>query len=344
MSTTPVPIRKRMTAVDVLIRYRTIAILLLLIAAFTILKDIFILPTNLLNMLKRMSFVAITAFGMTFVITLGGLDLSVGGTAAIVGVGFALMLGMGIPVVVALVLCLLIAVALGAINGVIIVKGRIEPFLVTLATMNIFRGIALMATGGRPVPIVSEAFITIFRERLPVPCHSHTRSLSPPSSSAASLLLYKKTKFGFYVRAIGGNLEAARVAGINIQSVKFLTYIINGVFAFFAGLILSALMSSGLPNIADGSPPGRHLRGHPRGHGHRRRVRQRAGNAGRRADHVDAQQRHVPAGCAVSGPDLREGSSDHLRGPAGELGQAKGLTASRTLGRANDRRKGGACR
>jgi ribose transport system permease protein len=253
MSTTPLRIRKRMTAVDILIRYRTIAILLLLIAAFTILKDIFILPTNLLNMLKRMSFVAITAFGMTFVITLGGLDLSVGGTAAIVGVGFALMLGMGIPVVVALVLCLLIAVALGAVNGVIIVKGRIEPFLVTLATMNIFRGIALMATGGRPVPIVSEAFIIIFGNGflfhvIPIPV------LITAVFFSASLLLYKKTKFGFYVRAIGGNLEAARVAGINIQSVKFLTYIINAVFAFFAGLILSALMSSGLPNIATDLP------------------------------------------------------------------------------------------
>ena len=141
-----------MTVADLLIRYRTVVILLLLIAVFTILKNVFILPANLLNMLKRMSFVAITAFGMTFVITLGGLDLSVGGTAAIVGVGFALMLGAGIPAIVALLLCFLIAVALGAVNGVIIVKGRIEPFLVTLATMNIFRGVALMATGGRPVP------------------------------------------------------------------------------------------------------------------------------------------------------------------------------------------------
>jgi ribose transport system permease protein len=71
---------------------------------------------------------------------------------------------------------------------------------------------------------------------------------------AISLFLYKKTKFGFYARAIGGNLEAARVAGIGIQSVKFLTYVINGVFAFFAGLILSALMGSGIPSIASDLP------------------------------------------------------------------------------------------
>jgi ribose transport system permease protein len=249
MSTTRTLARRPITFADILIRYRTVVILLLLIATFTILKNVFILPTNLLNMLKRMSFVAITAFGMTFVITLGGLDLSVGGTAAIVGVGFALLLGAGIPVVAALVLCLLISVALGAINGVIVVKGRIEPFLVTLATMNIFRGAALVATGGRPVPIVSEAFISIFGNGflfrvIPIPV------LFTAVFFTLSLLLYKKTKYGFFVRAIGGNIEAARVAGINIQFVKFMTYIINSVFAFFAGLILAALMSSGLPNIA----------------------------------------------------------------------------------------------
>jgi len=238
-----------MTFAGVLIRYRTVFILLLLIAAFTLLNKIFIHPTNLLNMLKRMSFVAISAFGMTFVITLGGLDLSVGGTAAIVGVGFALMLGAGIPVLLALLLCLLIAVALGAFNGIIVVKGRIEPFLVTLATMNIFRGVALVATGGRPVPIVSAGFINFFGNGalfgvIPIPV------LITAVFFTVSLLLYKETKFGFFARAIGGNIEAARVAGINIQSVKLLTYVINAVFAFLSGMILAALMSSGLPNIA----------------------------------------------------------------------------------------------
>jgi len=253
MSTMGTSIGRRMTFLDALIRYRTVVILLLIIAAFTILRSVFILPANLLNMLKRMSFVAITAFGMTFVITLGGLDLSVGGTAAIVGVGFALMMGAGIPAIPALLLGLGIAVALGAINGVIIVKGRIEPFLVTLATMNIFRGIALIATGGRPVPIVSAGFISFFGNGslfgiIPIPV------LITAVFFTISLILYKEMKFGFFVRAIGGNIEAARVAGINIQSVKFLTYIINAVFAFFAGLILAALMSSGLPNIAADLP------------------------------------------------------------------------------------------
>lgn len=245
--------RKRFSVFDIVIKYRTIFILLLLVAVFTVINNIFIHPTNLLNMLKRMSYVAITAFGMTFVITLGGLDLSVGGTAAIVGVSLALILGMGVPLVLAILLCLIIAMILGSINGVIVVKGKIEPFLVTLATMNIYRGVALVFTGGRPVPIVSEIFVEIFGNGLlfnviPAPI------LIMAVFFGATWLLFRKTKYGFYIRAIGGNLEAARVAGMNVNFIKFSTYIINAVFAFMSGLILAALMSTGLPAIAADLP------------------------------------------------------------------------------------------
>lgn len=244
---------KKFSVLDVIIRYRTVFILLLLVAVFTIINNIFIHPTNLLNMLKRMSYVAITAFGMTFVITLGGLDLSVGGTAAIVGVSLALILGMGIPLVFALFLCLVIAQILGAINGVIVVKGKIEPFLVTLATMNIYRGVALVLTGGRPVPIVSDVFVQVFGNGLlfnvvPAPI------LIMAILFGATWLLFRKTKYGFFIRAIGGNLEAATVAGMNVNLVKLSTYTINAVFSFISGLILAALMSSGLPAIAADLP------------------------------------------------------------------------------------------
>jgi ribose transport system permease protein len=246
-------LRRKFSVFDIVIKYRTIFILLLLVAVFTIINNIFIHPTNLLNMLKRMSYVAITAFGMTFVITLGGLDLSVGGTAAIVGVSLALILGMGVPLVIAILLCLIIAMILGSINGVIVVKGKIEPFLVTLATMNIYRGVALVFTGGRPVPIVSEFFVQMFGNGLlfnviPAPI------LIMAVFFGATWLLFRKTKYGFYIRAIGGNLEAARVAGMNVNLIRFSTYIINAVFAFMAGLILAALMSSGLPAIAADLP------------------------------------------------------------------------------------------
>ena len=240
---------KRFSILDIVIKYRTILILILLAAVFTTLDKIFINPTNILNMLKRMSYVAITAFGMTFVITLGGLDLSVGGTAAITGVTLALMLGMGIPFPFAILLCLVIALILGGINGIVVVKGKIEPFLVTLATMNIYRGFALVLTGGRPVPIVSDFFVQMFGNGLifnvlPVPI------LIMAVFFGVTWFLYRKTKYGFFIRSIGGNLEAAVVAGMNVGVVKISTYILNSVYAYMTGLILAALMSSGLPAIA----------------------------------------------------------------------------------------------
>lgn len=232
-----------------IIKFRTIVILLVLIAVFTFMKNIFIDPTNLLNMLKRMSYVIIAGFGMTFIITLAGLDLSVGSIAAIVGVGFALLVrGGALPVIPALLIMFVVALFLGFLNGFISVKGRIEPFLVTLATMNIYRGIALTLTAGKPVPIVVPNFADIFGngrlfDVIPTPV------LITIVFFLLTWFLFKKTKFGFYVRCIGGNPEAARVAGINVNMVKMGAYTLNGFYAFFSGLILAALMNSGMPDI-----------------------------------------------------------------------------------------------
>lgn len=235
---------------SIFIKYRTIFILLLLVLVFTLFKGIFLHPTNLLNMLKRMSYVAVTAYGMTYVITLGGLDLSVGSIAAIVGVALALLLGKGVPLVLAIILCFVIAILLGGINGTISVKGKIEPFLVTLATMNIYRGIALVLSGGKPIPIVNLGFTDFFGNGLlfntiPIPILIMVLFL------LITWFLFKNTKYGFYIRCIGGNAEAAKVAGINVDKVKITTYVFSGAFAFIAGLILAALMSSGLPDIAN---------------------------------------------------------------------------------------------
>jgi ribose transport system permease protein len=235
---------------QILIKFRTVVILLLFFAIFTMLKPIFINPVNLLNMLKRMSYVVIVGFGMTFIITLGGLDLSVGSTSAIVGVGLAMLIkgkeGMG--VVPAILIMLVVALALGFLNGLVSVKGKIEPFLVTLATMNIYRGIALVMSAGKPVQITVPNFADVF---------GNGRLFGAiPTPVIITLLfflltwyLFKKTKFGFYIRCIGGNIEAARVAGIRTDFVKICAYTLNGFYAFMSGLILAALMNSGLPDI-----------------------------------------------------------------------------------------------
>lgn len=230
------------------IQYRTLLILVVLMIVFSLLKPVFINPSNLLAILKNMSYVLIAGLGMTFIITLGGLDLSVGSTAAVVGVGFAMLIRGGLlPAIPAMLIVMVVAMSLGLLNGVVSVKGKIEPFLVTLATMNIFRGLALTLTRGKPVPIVIPYFADLFGNgRL------FNIIPSPVIISLILLLvswfLFNHTKFGFYVRSIGGNQEASRVAGIDISRIKIAAYTMSGFFAFVSGLILAALMNSGLPD------------------------------------------------------------------------------------------------
>ena len=238
----------RLTIGKILIRYRTILILVVLMAIFSFLKPVFINPSNLLSIMKNMSYVLIAGLGMTFIITLGGLDLSVGSTAAVVGVGFALLVRGGLmPAIPALLIVMLAAMLLGFFNGFVSVKGKIEPFLVTLATLNIYRGIALTLTTGKPVPIVIPYFADILGNGrlfgiIPSPV------IISLFVFLISWFLFTQTKFGFYVRSIGGNPEAARVAGIDISRVKIAAYTMSALYAFISGLILAALMNSGLPS------------------------------------------------------------------------------------------------
>jgi ribose transport system permease protein len=238
----------RPTIGQLIIKYRTLLILVVLVTVFSLLKPVFINPLNLLAILKNMSYVLIAALGMTFIITLGGLDLSVGSTAAVVGVGFAMLVrgGFMAPIPAGLIV-MFGAMLLGFINGFVSVKGKIEPFLVTLATLNIYRGIALTLTAGKPVPIVIPHFANLFGNGL-----LFNFIPSPVVISLVVLLvswfLFTQTKFGFYVRSIGGNPEAARVAGIDISRVKIAAYTLSGLYAFISGLILAALMNSGLPD------------------------------------------------------------------------------------------------
>jgi ribose transport system permease protein len=238
----------RPTIGQLIIKYRTLLILVVLVTVFSLLKPVFINPLNLLAILKNMSYVLIAALGMTFIITLGGLDLSVGSTAAVVGVGFAMLVRGGfIAPIPAVLIVMFGAMLLGFFNGFVSVKGKIEPFLVTLATLNIYRGIALTLTAGKPVPIVIPHFADLFGNGL-----LFNFIPSPVVISLVVLLvswfLFTQTKFGFYVRSIGGNPEAARVAGIDISRVKIAAYTLSGLYAFISGLILAALMNSGLPD------------------------------------------------------------------------------------------------
>lgn len=231
-----------------LIKFRTILILVALAAIFTMIKPIFMNPTNLLNMIKRMSYVCITACGMTFLLTMGAFDLSSGSVAALTGVTLAFMLDKGVSIWFALPAVMILSIILGIINSVIIVEGKIAPFLTTLATMNIYNGIALTLTSGRTVSIKIKAFSNFFGngklfDVVPIPVFIMLFIL------LVSWFLFSRTKFGFYCRCIGGNEEAAKVAGINVNRTKYIAYTYNAFLSGIAGLILAALMNAGVPSI-----------------------------------------------------------------------------------------------
>lgn len=240
--------RRKISIGQILIEYRTILILAALVVVFTILREKFVDPTNLLNMIKRMSPVAIVAFGMTFIITLGGLDLSVGSIAAMTGVGLAWLTTHGVPFGLAMIIVVIVATFFGFLNGFISVKGNIAPFLVTLATMNIYRGMTMMLTDGKTVQIRMQWFTDLFGNAriwdvIPTPV------IITIIFFVIWWFLFRKTKFGFYCRCIGGNEEAAKVAGINVDKVKLAAYTLNGFLACISGFILAALMNSGIPSI-----------------------------------------------------------------------------------------------
>ncbi len=233
---------------QILIRYRTILILIVLAAVFTCLKPVFLNGTNLMNMIKRTSYTAICAFGMTFLLTLGVFDMSAGSNAALVGVVLAWALNKGAPPVLMVFVVIILGTFLGWVNGFITVKGKIAAFLTTLATMNIYRGIAQTLTEGRTVSIKVTWITDLFGNGsfLGVPTPIYITVIL----FVVSLFLFNKTKYGFYCRCIGGNEESAKVAGIAVDRIKMIAFSAMGFCCSISGLILAGLMNGGMPNLA----------------------------------------------------------------------------------------------
>jgi ribose transport system permease protein len=235
---------------NLLVSLRSLLILVLLGALFTVLSPYFLQARNFANIGMQIASVAIGAFGMTFVITTGGIDLSVGSILALTSVYTGILLStFHVNLWVAIAAILVMGLLMGGVNGIGIVYLKIEPLLMTLATMFIYRGIGLKLTGGRPVPINSPLFKTIFAGGVigGIP--------SPVLITVVFLLvcwfLLGKTIFGYNVRAVGGNIEAARVAGINFSLTKLVTYSFMGLMAAAAGFIVSGRLAHGIPTIGE---------------------------------------------------------------------------------------------
>lgn len=220
--------------------------LVVMITIVSVMNTAFIHPTNLLNLLRQVSVNALIAFGMTFVIITGGIDLSVGSTLALTSALTAGLIGAGVPTILAIVAGLLIGALLGMLNGLLIAKGNVAPFIATLATMTIYRGLTLVYTQGNPITGFGGGFAFQFLGRgylfgIPFPV-----ILMILFFAILFVQLHKMT-FGRQVFGIGGNEEASYIAGIKNDLVKIAVYSISGMMASLAGLILTSRLNSAQP-------------------------------------------------------------------------------------------------
>ena len=228
--------------------YFIFVIFLVLVIALTCLKPSFIQPSNLVNILKQASINGILSFGMMFVIIAGGFDMSVGSTVAFAGI-LAAILGQGqFPLFVPLIVALIAGLAVGIVNGVGVAVGDLPPFIMTLGTMTAVRGLALLISNGKPVTGISAEYKAIAASSV----------VGVPMLAVFLVIvilicsfILAKTVYGRRVYACGGNLLAARVAGINTTKIRISTFAIAGLLAGFCGFLMTSRVTIGQPTAAE---------------------------------------------------------------------------------------------
>lgn len=200
-------------------------------------------PYNLINILDHSAITMILATGMVFVIATGGIDLSVGSTLGLTGVVTALLFKAGVPVLFALVLGLSTGALIGAVNGLVISKFRLQPFIVTLAMLSIARGLALVLSGGQPILGLPVIFVRIFSG------HGVIRNSIFIGFIVAAIGAYVagKTRYGLYARSIGSNEDCAHLCGIRIRKMKIIIYAIQGLLATIASFVFMSIMDAAEP-------------------------------------------------------------------------------------------------
>ncbi|WP_058306009.1 ABC transporter permease [Gracilibacillus massiliensis] len=228
-----------------------IAVLIILFVALSIISPVFLTANNIITLFLQITINMFLALGMTYVIILGGIDLSVGAIVAMSGtITVGLMVNSGLPVVVAVLIGLALGALIGLLNGTVITQFGIPPFIVTLATMYVGQGIAYIYSGGRSLRVTEEAFTQLGTARL--------FDVIPISIiyMAVFILLFSivlmKTRFGTSIYAMGGNREAARLSGIRTKRVEIAVYTLIGFMSAFAGIVLAARMYSGQPSVGQG--------------------------------------------------------------------------------------------
>lgn len=210
---------------------------------FTILNKNFVQYNNIITVLQQMVLNGVLAVGMMFTIITGGIDLSVGCTYAITGIVVAsCTVNYGMNPFLAIVVGILIGAVLGAFNGFLITKLKLQPFIATLGTMSLYRGIAYVVTGGVPVTNVPDSYRNIFNGEMFGGIRYYIVVMIVVFVIAHVIL--SKMKSGDYLYAVGGNEEAAKLSGVNVIKTKYIAYIFCGICAAIAGMIMLASLGS----------------------------------------------------------------------------------------------------
>ncbi|MFC7395450.1 ABC transporter permease [Scopulibacillus cellulosilyticus] len=221
--------------------------LILIVIILSILSPSFLAMDNIFNVLRQVSINALIAFGMTLVILTGGIDLSVGSILALGSAVTAKMLVSGMDPILSVLLGLIAGGVMGAINGLIVTKGKVAPFIATLATMTIFRGLTLVYTEGKPVTGLTNSFSFQLIGKgyfwyIPFPV------IWMFIAFVILLFILKKTTAGRGIYAVGGNEEASILSGVKANRIKIFVYTVTGILSAFAGMILTSRLNSADPN------------------------------------------------------------------------------------------------
>ncbi len=246
---------RRSSALQMLSRFGLLLVLILLATVFSILSPLvlgeqyFLDTRNLIQVALQAAINAIIAVGMTYVITTGGIDLSVGSTVALGGIVVANLLKNGGTPFTALLVGIGVGILCGIVNGLLITRANLPPFIATLGTMGIFRGLALIISEGRPIYGLPQEFIRTFAGQVgPIPIPVIVALIT----AVIFGFIFVRTKVGEYTVAIGGNEETARLSGINVRRYKLIVYSISGALCGLAAVVLTARMSAAEPIAGNG--------------------------------------------------------------------------------------------
>ncbi len=232
---------------------KPLVVLVILCIIMACLSDNFFTWRNILTVLRQTSINAVIATGMTFAILIGGIDLSVGSVLAICGAVMANLIASGMDLILAILITLLLGLAIGIVNGLLISKGRLQPFIATLGTMTLFRGFTLVYTQGKPIGTSGGTGSLIFGKigsgyifGLPIPVYIMIIVF------VIAYYILRHLRTGRYVYALGSNEEATIYSGVKTDKVKLFVYGASGLLAALAGIIVTARLGTASPTAGEG--------------------------------------------------------------------------------------------